>query len=167
MAIGDLVLTLSGAVRPVKWIGHRSYAGRFLAAIPQVQPVRFRAGSIYQGVPRWDLLASPEHAMLLDGLLIPARYLVNGEGIVRERGLRQVDYFHVELDSHDVILAEGAPSETFLDDDSRRMFHNGGDFVSRGGDAPPPALCAPRVTDGYALEMIRQQLAAREVAVAA
>ena len=91
-------------VQRVRWVGYRSYAGRLLAANLGVQPVRFRAGSLGEGLPRRDLLVSPEHAMFLHGLLILARLLVNGQNIMRESVPEQVVYFHVELDHHDVIL---------------------------------------------------------------
>ncbi len=160
LAIGDTAVTWDGKRRPVKWIGRRSYAGRFLAANPNVQPIRFRAGSLGGSVPRRDLLVSPQHAMFLDGVLIPARCLVNGSTIVRDR-VERVDYFHVELDSHDVLLAEGAPSESFLDDDSRGMFHNAAEYAALYPDAPAPSgFCAPRVESGRQLEAIRQRLVA-------
>ncbi len=164
LAIGDSVLTASGMARAVRWIGRRSYAGRFLAGNCGVQPIRFRAGSLGGGLPRRDLLVSPEHAMLLDGMLIPANCLLNGTSIVQERGLRSVDYVHVELESHDVILAEGAASETFLDDFSRAMFHNAAEFAVMYPDAVPGVFCARRVTEGEDLEAVRQKLPAMRVA---
>ena len=159
LQIGDTVVTAAGQHRPIKWIGRRSYAGRFLAANPNAQPVRFDAGSLGESLPRRDLRVSPEHAMFLDGLLVPARCLVNGSNITQERGLKQVDYVHIELETHDVILAEGAPSETFLDDDSRRVFHNAGEFAALYPDAcRPDGYCALRVEQGAELETIRRQL---------
>ena len=160
LAVGDLVTTSSGEHRPVRWIGRRSYTRRFLAANPGVQPICFRAGSLGDALPRRDLLVSPDHAMFLDGLLIPAHCLVNGESILQERGLAQVEYLHVELDSHDVILAEGAPSESFYDDDSRGLFHNAAEFACLYPDAKPgDGFCAPRVVHGAALEAVRRRLA--------
>ena len=75
--------------------------------------------------------------------------------------MQRVDYVHVELGSHDVILAEGALSETFLDDGSRGLFHTAeGVAVPDAGPGPAGGFCAPRVTDGFGLEAVRQRLEA-------
>ncbi len=159
LAIGDRVVTRDGSAKPIRWIGHRSYAGRFLAANQAVQPIRFHAGSLGNGLPRRDLSVSPEHAMLLDGLLTPARCLIDGSTIVRDY-VERVDYLHVELDGHDILLAEGAASESFIDDSSRGAFHNAAEFATLYPDAPPPgAFCAPRVECGEQLDAIRRRLA--------
>ena len=109
LAIGERVVTAGGQHRAIKWIGHRSYAGRFLAASPGAQPVRFQAGSLGAGLPRRDLLVSPEHAMLLDGVLVPARCLVNGRTILGDRSVRRVDYVHVELGQPRCSARRGRP----------------------------------------------------------
>ena len=166
LEVGDVLVTASGQHRPVRWMGRRAYAGRFLAANPQVQPVRFRAGSLGGGLPRRDLVVSPDHAMFIDGVLIPARCLVNGTTVLRARGLAHVEYIHVELDAHDVILAEGAASESFMDDGSRAMFHNAAECLHT---APSGTFCAPRLDSGPLLDGVRRRLAqiAGEVALAA
>jgi autotransporter-associated beta strand protein len=166
LRIGDRLVTLSGVARPIRWIGRRGYAGRFAAANPDVLPVLIRAGALDQDVPRRDLYVSPLHAMFLDSVLIPAMALVNDRSIVRVASVEQVEYFHLELDSHDVLLAEGAPAESFVDDESRGMFHNAAEYRTLYPDAlwTPPRFCAPRVEDGEELEVVRRRLAARATA---
>jgi autotransporter passenger strand-loop-strand repeat protein len=162
LRVGDHLLTRAGDLRPVTWIGRRSYAGRFASHNRAIQPVLFRAGSLADGVPQRDLLVSPLHAMYLDGVLIQARTLVNGTSIRQLEAMDPVEYVHVELQTHDVIYAEGATAETFLDDDSRDMFHNASEYRALHPEPPMPArYCAPRVEDGYVLEAVRARLAAR------
>ena len=160
LAIGDRVIALDGKTQPIRWIGRRRYAGRFLAGNPAVHPVRIAAGALGGGLPWRDLLVSPERAMFLDGLLIPARALVNGVSITFDRSLKRVNYLHIELAAHGVIWAEGAASETYLDDGSRGLFHNGHDFAALYPNAAPAAaFCAPRVEQGAALERVRRRSA--------
>ena len=162
LRIGDLVRTASGALRPIRWVGRRSYAGPFFANNEHVHPVRLRAGALGAGLPRRDLLVFPDHAMLLDGMLVPANRLMNGNTILPEHGMDRVDYVHVELNTHDVLLAEGAPSESFVDDGNRGMFQNAGEYhLLYPGVRPAQAVfCAPRLDDGAMLERLRQFLAA-------
>jgi hypothetical protein len=98
--------------------------------------------------------------MWIDGVLVPAAALVNGYSIFQEDAHADIAYFHVEFDTHDVILAEGAPSESFVDDDSRLQFDNAAEFWTLyPQDRPQPAIfCAPRVEDGELLEQIRARL---------
>ena len=100
--------------------------------------------------------------MFLDGALIPAHLLVNGRSIVQHARMARIDYFHIELDSHDVLLAEGAPAESFVDCDSRNMFQNAADYAALHPDDSRPgwAFCAPRIDDGPVLARVRLRLAA-------
>ncbi len=162
LAIGDPLVTVSGEARPIRWIGTRKYAARFAARNREIWPVRIAAGALGEGVPKRDLFVSPQHAMFLDGVLIPAIALTNGASISQTEPTAVVEYFHLELDTHDVIMAEGAAAETFVDDDSRGMFQNAAEFHARYPGTPrePARFCAPRVEDGEELEAIRRRIAA-------
>ena len=56
---------MSGAVRPIKWIGRRSYSGRFVMGRKDILPICIKAGALDDNVPRRDLWISPHHAMYL------------------------------------------------------------------------------------------------------
>jgi hypothetical protein len=171
LAIGDRVMTASGALRPIKWIGRRSYGGRFVLGRKDILPVCFKAGSLSDNVPERDLWISPHHAMYFEhesgGVLIEAKDLVNGISIIQADQIDQVEYFHIELETHDVIVAEAALSETFVDDDSRGMFHNAQEYDELYGELYPEAVrpvaryCAPRLDEGYEVETIRRVLELR------
>jgi hypothetical protein len=164
LRIGDLITTLGGEALPLKWIGRRSYRDWQAVGNEDVQPILFKAGCIADLVPARDLYVSPEHAMFVDGMLIPARHLVNEASIVKMQDVETVDYFHLEFDRHVVVFAEGAAAESFVDDDSRMLFHNAEEYRELYPDEPrgqDAEFCAPRVEAGYALEAVRRALAAR------
>jgi hypothetical protein len=164
LAIGDIVATASGALRPIKWIGRRSYDGRFIMGRKDLLPICFKAGSLDDNVPKRDLWISPHHAMYLNGVLIEAKDLVNGVSIVQAEHVDKVEYVHIELESHDVIIAEGALSETFIDDNSRSMFQNAHEYRLLYPDAGAGTVaryCAPRAEDGFEVETARQRIALR------
>jgi len=138
---GDLLTTRDGGASPIAWIGRSSYATGFVIRNEGIVPVRIRAGGLGRGLPLRDLIVSPRHGILLDGALVPAICLVNGETIVQEITGPVIDYFHVELDRHDCVLAAGVWSESFLDNGSRFRFHNAAahDGTTRGSAIPYPA----------------------------
>ncbi|WP_158804546.1 Hint domain-containing protein [Acidisoma sp. L85] len=169
---GDIVVTASGEAAAVTWIGHRRFS---LAARPDVAPIRIRAGALAAGVPSRDLLVSPEHAMGLDGKLVPARLLVNGSTILRDTSMAEITYFHVELPKHDLLMAEGAAAESWLDTGNRGMFANAAVPADLHGDFAPDLAseawrtraCAPLVEGGVALAVIRARVEGRAVATGA
>jgi len=163
LRIGDPIVTMGGAALPLKWIGRRSYRDWLAVGNEDAQPILFKAGSLADRVPARDLYVSPEHAMFVDGMLIPALHLVNGVSIVKMRDVEEIDYFHLEFDRHVVIFAENAAAESFVDDDSRMLFHNAEEYRRLYSNEPSrrAEFCAPRVEDGPALEALRRRLTAR------
>lgn len=168
LRIGDLVLTAAKAVRPIRWIGRRSYSAAQVERYRHLRPVCVRVGALGSGahgpIPARDLRISPEHALALqddDGsvALVPAHLLVNGVTIFREPAAA-VEYLHLELKDHDIILAEGAPAETFVGCDSRALFDNAAEFRTLYPHevAQPPHFCAPRIEGGPALVRLRGRL---------
>ncbi len=153
LAIGDRIVTLSGALRPIAWIGHRRIAN------PEAgqRPVRIAADTMAPGWPERDLFLSPDHAVFVEGVLVPIHALQDGNRIAPV-DVAEVVYFHIMLATHDVIFAEGLPAETLLDNDLGR-FDN-----AEPGEADTMTPCAPIVAQGARLEAIRRHLADHVVA---
>ncbi|WP_157692352.1 Hint domain-containing protein [Granulibacter bethesdensis] len=173
LKIGDNVITAGEAVRPIRWLGRRSYNGRFIQGRRDVLPVRIRQGALDGVLPKRDLQVSPLHAMFIDGVLVPAGRLVNGVSIVQEQHVETVSYVHIELDTHDVVFAEGAASESYVEDNNRNMFHNAHTYTGKGAakvkargrkrnGVAAARYCATRVEDGRQLETIRMRLMEHE-----
>ncbi|MDA8250249.1 MAG: Hint domain-containing protein [Rhodospirillales bacterium] len=166
LAAGDLVCLADGGVAPVRWLGHHTVSRRFGDPL-RTWPIRVRAGALAENVPSRDLLLSPGHALRVGDVLAHAAALVNGVSIVRETQVPETFvYWHVELDTHALILAENTPAETFLDSYQELAFDN---RASR--PAPPQGLeelpysraKAPRQVP----RLLREALAARAAAYAA
>ena len=173
---GKQVITLvDGQEIPqtVTWLGHRRIG---LAGHPRpetVAPIRIRRDAFADGMPHRDLVVSPGHAIFVDGKLICARQLVNGTTIRQERDWTAVDYYHVELDQHAILLAEGLPAESYIDTGNSGFFAN--------SDAPlvlHPDLtdetsyptreansCAPFVSNEAGVRPVWQRLAERAAAI--
>jgi type VI protein secretion system component Hcp len=159
----DRVLTASGRLRPIVWIGHRAYDGRFIRGNRRILPITIRAGALADGIPARDLTLSPLHALYLEGVLIDAQDLVNGTTIVQAEAVDSVTYFNLELDTHDVVFAEGAAAETFVGDISRALFQNAADYARAYPGAPwqDTTYCAPRLDHGPAFHRARARIAHR------
>jgi Hint domain-containing protein len=113
---GDLVMTTNGEL-PVKWVGRKTIRrNESVSWHPRVVPIRVSRFAIDDRTPHRDLYLSQEHSLLIDGVLIPVKYLVNGRSIVFDDAAQRsesIEYFCVELDTHEVIFAEGTAAESF------------------------------------------------------
>jgi hypothetical protein len=154
LKVGDLVLTRSGRARPVLWVG----MGRALATRGRrtaATPVIVRQGALGENVPHRDLHVTKGHSLFIDDVLIPAEFLVNHRSIVWDDRAQAVEVYHIELQTHDVLIAEGAPAETYRDDGNRWLFQN----ANTGWEQPdPPPPYAPVITGGAVLDAIWRRL---------
>lgn len=158
---GDHVLTLGGAARrarPVRWVGTVAVDLTRHPAPQKAAPIRIAAGAFAEGVPARDLLVSPDHALLVDGVLIQAQALANGATIAQEFPPRVV-YWHVELDAHCVLLAEGLPAESYRDTGNRAVFAGEAGARPLHPDFASPA--AAQVLDGPLLRAAHGRLMLR------
>ncbi|MGD0720452.1 MAG: NF038122 family metalloprotease [Roseiarcus sp.] len=163
LAIGAAVVTASGELREVRWIGRRQVVAHFADPM-RAWPVRIRAGALADGVPARDLRLSPDHAVCIDGILIQVGALVNGTSIVRETAPPPTfAYYHVELADHALILAENTPAETFVDNPDRRGFDNWREHETLyPGGAPIVEMARPRAkSQRQAPRAIRERLMRR------
>ncbi len=161
---GDFVLTADGSAQKLRWLGRQTIS-RLFADPQRVNPIRIQQGALGGGLPRRDLLCSPDHAILLDGILVQAGALVNGNTILQETNVPEMFvYYHVELSSHALILAEGIPAETFIDNVQRLAFDNWQEHEALG-DAPKP-LVEMNLPRAKSARQVPQALATRLAALA-
>jgi autotransporter passenger strand-loop-strand repeat protein len=169
LSIGQAVLSPWGEAMNVRWLGFRHVDCARHPRPEDVWPVRVRANAFRPGVPARDLFLSPDHAIFLapPGLrpvLVPVRCLIDGASVTQEqRG--EITYWHVELERHAVLLAEGLPCESFLDTGNRAAFANGGPAVQLhptfAAAEWQARACAPQVRGGPVLDWARALLAER------
>lgn len=120
---GDRVITRDNGFQEIQWVGHKKVSLKTFAQDPSLKPILIRAGSIGKGLPERDMIVSPNHRMLLTGpalavqfdepeVLVAAKHLVGRDGIHRVDML-STTYIHFMFDHHEVVLADGAWSESF------------------------------------------------------
>jgi hypothetical protein len=159
--------------RAVKWLGHRRLELTGHRRPETVAPIRIQRGAFADAMPQRDLLVSPDHAIFVDGKLICARQLLNGTTIRQETGWTAVDYYHVELDRHAILLAEGLPAESYIDTGNSGFFANAEaplvlrpDLADESGYPTRAAgSCAPFVWDEASVRPVWQRLAERAAAI--
>ena len=133
-------MTSSGKPKPIKWIGRNHYTRAPSEAWhPDVAPVKVARFALDGRTPHADLYLSRGHALYLYGLLIPVEDLVNGRSIIAGQyaDALTLDYFHIELEDHDVVLAEGAAAETFAGK-TRHGFDNAEEYERLYGTTVGP-----------------------------
>jgi hypothetical protein len=167
---GDRVLTQSGELLPIVWTGQRRVDCDAHPEPARVRPIRIAAHAFGEHEPHRDLLLSPDHAILVQDVLVPVKHLVNGQSI-RQLDMPMITYHHLELPHHAVILAEGLPCESYLDTGDRIAFaDHGGQILLYpvfGGETRDVMLvrdalaCAPLRVMGEEVDAVRSLLAAR------
>jgi hypothetical protein len=153
LTVGDHVLTLSGQARPITWIGTGTVLvspGKRSAATPVI----VRKGALADNVPHHDLRITKGHALFIDDVMVPVEFLINHRSILWDDHQRTVTFHHIELENHAVLVANGAPSESYRDDGNRWLFQN----ANSGWDQPPKPPYAPVLTGGPAVDAIWQRL---------
>jgi hypothetical protein len=141
LEIGDLVDTLNGPL-PVKWIGRQRFKKAAASWHWSVAPIRVARFALDDQYPTRDLYLSPKHCLFVDGVLIPVEHLVNGRSVAPAQmdDSEVIEYFHIELETHEVIFAEGAPAETLQVTTGREGFANFVEYERLYGNEERPAM---------------------------
>jgi antigen 43 len=153
LKLGARVLTAHNGPRKIRWIGRGkvlSTPGKHTAATPVI----VCKDALADNVPTRDLHVTKAHSLYIDDVLIPVEFLVNHRTILWDDRGQEVEIYHIELDSHDVILANGAAAETFRDDGNRWLFQN----AYSGWGLPPQEPYAPVLTGGPVVDAAWRRL---------
>ncbi|WP_439141894.1 Hint domain-containing protein [Planktotalea sp.] len=121
---GDQLQTRDSGAQSIEWIGSRRMTGARLFAMPELRPIRIRAGAFQLEKPDQEFLVSPNHRMLVKGaiardlfntseVLVAAKDLVNGSSVMRDTQVKEVTYIHLMLPKHEIVLANGVETESF------------------------------------------------------
>lgn len=124
LRVGDLVQTRDNGYQEIRWVGLRSLEAATLSSLPQYRPIRIAKDSLGPGVPERDLLLSPNHRVLVQSqslqlyfgeyeALVAAKHLGNRPGIT-QMPAAPVSYVHLLFDAHQIVLSDGAWTESFL-----------------------------------------------------
>jgi len=141
---GDLVLTADGRAVPVLWLGEQLVKKRIGQVPAALEPVCIKAGALGN---HSDLYVTADHGMIIDGLVINAGALANGETITWAPYDTAYTVYHIETAAHDVILANGAAAETLVDAAGRRAFDNHADYLAlHSAERIIPELPLPRIS---------------------
>ncbi|WP_165586942.1 Hint domain-containing protein [Pseudaestuariivita atlantica] len=149
---GAHVTLADGTAATIRWVARQTMrADAVNLSIPANRlPVRIEAGALGNGLPHTDLTLTADHALVMDGLLVNASALVNGSTIrflTADDMPREFTYWHVELDAHSAILANGLPAESFVDYTGRAAYDNHADYLAlHGAERLIPEMPLPRIS---------------------
>src|SRR3990167_1252021 len=120
---GDRIITRDNGIQTIRWAGQKAMSRADLAANPHLKPVLIRAGSLGNGLPERDMMVSPNHRMLVANdrtalyfdeheVLVSAKHLITSAGVQTVDSLGTT-YIHFMFDRHEVVLSNGAWTESF------------------------------------------------------
>ena len=129
LQIGDNVRTAEGKLEPIKWIGRQTVEPGKVRNPLRSHPILIKQGALGNNLPHRDLYVSPDHAMFVDELLINAGALVNDISIIKTEPKETFTYYHIELDDHCLLIAEGTSAESYLPQkENREEYDNGEEY---------------------------------------
>ena len=150
-----------GGDRPIQWIGRYSFkrSDPSKSWVKDALPVRVARSALAPNVPHADLFVTQAHALFCDGVLVPAGCLINGTTITLDDAHEhdELEFYHIKLETHDVIYAEGAPCETLLQVDENAA--NFAEYFRMYGEpTSEPERCVPLLTYDGARSEIKSRL---------
>ncbi|MCU0901738.1 MAG: Hint domain-containing protein, partial [Cypionkella sp.] len=157
LRVGDKVITRDNGIQEIRWMGAKEMGWHDFATNPHLRPIMVKAGSLGNGLPERDMMLSPNHRLLVANdrtalyfdeheVLVAAKHLIGGKGIHQVESVGTT-YFHFMFDQHEVVLSNGAWTESFQP----------GDYTLKGlGNAQRsellelfPELKAPEGVEAY------------------
>jgi Ca2+-binding RTX toxin-like protein len=123
LQVGDRIITRDNGIQEIAWVGHKPMAGTQLVQNPHLQPVLIKRGALGHGLPERDMMVSPNHRVLVSSdktqlyfeeseVLAAAKHMVGAEGI-HTVNVMQTTYVHFMFERHEVVLSNGAWTESF------------------------------------------------------
>ncbi len=146
LRIGEFVTTKNGEARAIRWVGRITVdRDGDMPWRSDAMPIRVSKDAFGNGAPHRDLFLSRSHMVHLNGVLIPVGDLINGRTIAAvDLPGDQLVYYHIELETHDVVIAEGAPCETLLTSEEKiAAFDNADEYHALYGAPADMAAYAP------------------------
>ena len=120
---GDKIVTRDNGLQEIRWVGAKPLTWQEMAVAPHLRPVLVKRGSLGNGLPERDMMVSPNHRLLVANdrtalyfdeheVLVSAKHLVGSTGIHAVESM-QTTYIHFMFDQHEVVLSNGAWTESF------------------------------------------------------